>query len=567
MWRQSLIILAFVCGCHGVGVDTAQPHRHTGQTCTADDECGEGGLCPETDGERVCTTACVGTNDCLLGWRCQTQPLAGHEGVCVCNHTPGVCGDIDHNCDGLPDVCVCRTDEWTICEDGCALLASDPANCGACRAACARNETCTDGRCNCPPQSDCGSLGCVDKTTDPANCGACGHACAAWQICRDGACGCSAGGESACAGFCADLGSDREHCGGCDSVCPDGVRCHAGRCGCDAGLTECGAQCANTSTDPWNCGGCGAVCPGQTYSHNVECIDGRCWDPPVIASNLDTFAAQGGTAFFFDGTHALKRVRAPWTGAAELSGAPGAVSSMAVDASNIYWTLDGNGGTNGRVMMAPNGARWSAATTIAATQQEPRDIVVHAGVAYWTDISSGSIWYYSPASSPPQPYPLVRAGAVASGIVVDDSNVYWVHANGGSSGFSLRATALSGDPTVDIAWLGDAPTILAADAEHLYWLDQNGDPARVNKTGGPVTLLAQTSTGVESTRGALAVNTDSVYWVARGAALDDRIMRLDLGGGDPIMLRQASGAIRLVLDDTYLYCMTASSGLTALPLK
>ncbi len=81
----------------------------------------------------------------------------------------------------------------------CANTASDPANCGACGAACpARanaSTTCIAGGCGftCTAgYGDCNATaadGCeATLATDVANCGACGHACAAGMVCTSGGC-------------------------------------------------------------------------------------------------------------------------------------------------------------------------------------------------------------------------------------------------------------------------------------------------------------------------------------------------------------------------------------------
>jgi Stigma-specific protein, Stig1 len=107
----------------------------------------------------------------------------------------------------------------TGCDETCADLQTDPANCGFCGARCPADQTCTAGSCiaRCAPgQTACGSA-CVNVLTDPANCGACGVACPAGATCNAGVC------EERCPGVACGLCSGVV-CGGAEIGCNDDSR-------------------------------------------------------------------------------------------------------------------------------------------------------------------------------------------------------------------------------------------------------------------------------------------------------------------------------------------------------
>lgn len=86
----------------------------------------------------------------------------------------------------------------TQCEQGCVLLASDPANCGACGRTCAGAEVCADSRCEpvCPVDRVACAGACVDPARDDDHCGAradctgvnAGATCGEGLSCIEGAC-------------------------------------------------------------------------------------------------------------------------------------------------------------------------------------------------------------------------------------------------------------------------------------------------------------------------------------------------------------------------------------------
>jgi hypothetical protein len=147
---------------------------------------------------------------------------------------------------------------WGDCDgnaaNGCeANLRVDPANCSACKMACALPnavQACADGCYIAACQfgfDDCDvneANGCETPVlTDPSNCGGCGKGCAnlpnASASCVDGSCvlGACTAGFADCNGVAndgceADLAYDANNCGQCGMVCPmNAPACDQGTCG------------------------------------------------------------------------------------------------------------------------------------------------------------------------------------------------------------------------------------------------------------------------------------------------------------------------------------------------
>lgn len=198
------------------------------------------------------------------------------------------------NCNGLLD-------------DGCEVdLLSDPANCGACGAACSPGVRCVEGVCGCRPGlTDCAGF-CVDVASDDAHCGACGNECTdpdpscdpmpenAGYGCGSGTCGklkcgqgwadCNGDLVKGCASDgCETSTFDVANCGACGRVCSPGDECREEngvvdcRPTCAAvGKVQCEGFCADVLNDVESCGGCGLPCPNAGPNQQRACAKGMC---------------------------------------------------------------------------------------------------------------------------------------------------------------------------------------------------------------------------------------------------------------------------------------------------
>jgi hypothetical protein len=263
-----------------------------------DAPCGSGtgycchGACVEYGIGCGCGVSCFSdcfTKPCAAGRTCVTYGF-GPMAVCALD-----------SCSGLPSGTVCAVEDadgvpqgGNCCAGGCADLANDAHNCGACGRSCRAGEICLRGNCV-PPvacdQTSDGSLcrlasgvqglccggACVDVHTDAQNCNGCGLACPAGASCHGWA------GVYNYQGRCEDsLGAPV----GCDASTPcpsgwscaygglcmptdcagraDGTRCSGGEC--------CSGACVSLSALD-NCGSCGRACPqGTTLCSGGACL-------------------------------------------------------------------------------------------------------------------------------------------------------------------------------------------------------------------------------------------------------------------------------------------------------
>ncbi len=153
-------------------------------------------------------------------------------------------------CDALPaQMNVCGSQ--TACSNGCANLASDNANCGACGVTCGGSQKCEQGKCVSPPP--CPS------------------------------------GQVLCNGACATLASDINNCGSCGKQCNADQACTQSVCKslCSPNMTFCNGQCVDLVGDEANCGACGKKCGADQFCRNKVCAPcGKAFgvgEPPAVA--------------------------------------------------------------------------------------------------------------------------------------------------------------------------------------------------------------------------------------------------------------------------------------------
>ena len=205
------------------------------------------------------------------------------EGVCCDTPTPPAPAAL-YSPPPPPIDPVCAAGQQS-CSSGCANLATDPANCGACGRQCLLPHTaaytCASGQCaaaGCSPlYGDCDANlanGCeTPLAADVQNCGACGALCpVSGSVCAGGVCSCPPATPTACPTptdvtllACVNTQTDANNCASCGNAC--GVAnsvgaCSAGVCSiasCNAGYGNCNGIAADgcetdLSIDVNNCG-------------------------------------------------------------------------------------------------------------------------------------------------------------------------------------------------------------------------------------------------------------------------------------------------------------------------
>ncbi len=276
-------------GCEGV-LDCGE--------CTAPETCGGGGLplqCGCTCVLPNAVTTCSGQSGCLLQ----------------------SCEEGFRDCNGLAN-------------DGCeAVIASDPANCGACGTICSFGHAaakCEQGICvmaDCDPgHADCNadpSDGCeINTQTNPLHCGGCDLECpdsGGIPLCQGGMCkinpcgsglgNCDGDDKNGCE---TDVTSSTSNCGACGNLCalthadPACVLSSCRVASCKAGFGNCDGQHSNGCeasflNSPTSCGGCDHFCVEPTGS-TATCVNGSCsFICDKYRGNCDESAKNGCEAF------------------------------------------------------------------------------------------------------------------------------------------------------------------------------------------------------------------------------------------------------------------------------
>jgi hypothetical protein len=264
--------------CGGDCVDLTQDPRNCG-ACSA--FCPVGQSC--VDG--ACTQFCKSNADCGAGAACLGAPGC-YPTTCASGSSNTLCAIVVSSSTVIQGAC---------CQGTCTSLQADPANCGACGAACTSG-ACVNGGCTSAPPPTCADqppggecyvgtnqgvcCGGTCTFNDDSNCGGCGIICPTGSTCT------SVGGTPQCAvnGQPAPCTNSMQCASG--EVCfPGPGTCASETCGAkgegqSCGLPDggsgtcCSGRCSDLITDSQNCQNCGAVCPMGTICVGADESDG-----------------------------------------------------------------------------------------------------------------------------------------------------------------------------------------------------------------------------------------------------------------------------------------------------
>jgi hypothetical protein len=244
----------------------------------------------------------------------------------------------------------------------------------------------------------------------------------------------------------------------------------------------------------------------------------------VLAPNLPTsaqwvparsLAVDGsGVYLFVDGTP----TRVPLAGGAPVSLAarePALWPEVALDDQFLYWT---NGGFFGGGVVRRLAKSGGTATDLVSRQDTPTSIAVDATRVYWVNRLAGGV-LMSAALDGSGASPLGNLGGDSNPhLALDAQSAYW-----SVNGYLAAVPKGGGTKTALVPRYGTVGSDIASDGQNVYWLTEgtidlqgvyqrDGEVWRMPVGGGTATRVI----GGQVHPVALALDEEFVYWVARG---------------------------------------------------
>jgi hypothetical protein len=391
---------------------------------------------------------------------------------------------------------------------------------------------CTDGQADCTGQTPRTCVGGQWQTKTACS--------GASPICVAGACGVCNPNDTQCnvntIQKCDSTGHWQDQ-----SACADPTpTCKGGTCVCN--LTVCGSTCTDMTMDAKNCGACGHDCQGGL------CTAGVCQDITLASSQVSPGPlATDGTNVYFGTTDSVKTVPVGGGSTAVIAASLTSATSpwyLAIDSTNVYW-----GSANGANILTclKSAVSCTPSVVVSGVGGRLQGLAVDGSNVYWTLGNPGSgkpmVQQCSKTSctTPTVLTNMSGSGYVeATGIAVDGSNVYWAHDDG--TNFDINVCAIGGcslSPTVLIS--NQPASWVAVDGTNVYWLGSavgQCDKSNPSKCNSTMKTLASGQTGATG----LAVDGTSVFWSNSGGSGDIRSCKIGGCGGTPTVRASGPGS-------------------------
>jgi hypothetical protein len=489
--------------------------------------------------------------------KCGNACASGFNGEAVCDK--GVCS---LKC--ATDFLDCDKDAANGCE---TASISDPMNCGACKNSCTapphasplcKTKVCSfecDAKfADCDKQEGNGCEADLDHAAE--TCGSCTNACTApdnaTAACTAGVCGWTCkGGWGDCDGNAGngcetDTATTTTHCGSCNAACSTAhgtAQCEAGTCKieCESGYADCDAVNSNGCesqplSDQKNCGFCGHDCGAEACTSGL-CAPTNLGNSLVLVSSMTQYLTE--LYYTADGTTNSPVMRKTKnTGpSVELVTQGGGATSIAVDASGVYWAV-GNTGEVKWVALAGGTPQTRATSTGNA-----RFLVMDSNTLFWLDGTAAKIYSAPKTGGTATPICTPTSGGLG-GLVIDDTSAYWTV----SSDNLVEKVSKAGGVPINVADNQDGAKDIAVDETNVYWTTYVGDTImKASKTGGTPEGLAT----AQDAPAALQADAESLYWIGN---YNTTVQKMSKSGGKVFTLATGQSQARyLLVDDKYVY--------------
>lgn len=213
-------------------------------------------------------------------------------------------------------------------------------------------------------------------------------------------------------------------------------------------------------------------------------------------------AVDGSNVIFTDETFVDMEAASGGSPTTMFTGQATDVGGVAIDDTDLYWTVIDPSGTAGTVMKMPKTG--GMAVLLASNQQNPGHIVVDDTNVYWVDDGNGELVVLPKSGGTPM---TLATDAAGSSLVVDETDVYY------NPSMLVKKVAKTGGPTTvvasDVLVTGD----LTGDATDLYFARDFNQVARVTKADYSMTIVYDALTDpTASSIDVIALDDTSLYW-------------------------------------------------------
>lgn len=189
--------------------------------------------------------------------------------------------------------------------------------------------------------------------------------------------------------------------------------------------------------------------------------------------------------------------------------------SLVVHNGIAYWT-DPTSREVAAARIGPLGVDGADIRVLVKSTDRPYALAVDATGIYFTDVQRGAVIQAPLAGGAPKD--LVADSAQPLAIVLDEQNVYWADAYLGLIG---KIAKTGGDSYAQVAGDQKGAAAIAIDSERVYWTHlPTGSIRSAAKGGGEVRVHATGQKGPV----ALAVDATTIYWVNNGG---DAVMAIE----------------------------------------
>jgi hypothetical protein len=151
----------------------------------------------------------------------------------------------------------------------------------------------------------------------------------------------------------------------------------------------------------------------------------------------------------------------------------GQMNSLAIDATNVYWTVFS---TNGAVFSAP--IVGGPVNLLVAHTDRPAGIAVDANNVYWVRNGDGTVNAMPKGGGPVTT--LATGPGYANSLALDSGYLFWSAGLDTNNGAILKMPVTGGTPTV-LAWDIYGAGTIAVDSQFVYFIMQNGSLAKTQR--------------------------------------------------------------------------------------